>query len=274
MTTELKLGKLPPRIDKRTIRLAAIIRKELLPPLPNSYDIDEALGGIEDSFTFNNTKYGDCVVAARAHQTLRFEKFEQGHQIEITDQEVIDQYFKESGGGDWGLILLESLKRWRKEGWPVGDQTYTIYAFASINWKNHTEVKHCIHLLNGVNFGMKVYQKDIDQFNAGEPWHLTGEDGDYLGGHGVYLHAFGYDSDGVLCMTWGKRQAMSWDFWDKRVDEAFGIVDNRNDWMAENSPVDVVKLDGQLKEITADDGEEKPGCLFWPIAIIKKGLGW
>ena len=286
---EVKLGKLEPLIDKRTIPLKAIIRAELLPELPPSYNIDESLGGIEDNFVFNNFMYGDCVIAARAHQTLRFEKFEQGVQIPIADQEVIDQYFKETGGRDTGLVLLTSLKRWRNEGWKVGDKVYTIYAFASVDWKNHDEVKHCIHLLGGVNFGMMVFQKDLDQFNANEEWQLTGSNGSFKGRHGVYLYAYtdehhdcphcavGWDDKGLICMTWGKRQRMSWDFWDARIDEAYGIVDNRNKWMGE-SPVDVEKLDAYLNEI-AGTPPDNGGCFV--AGYIKKlgkkmakGLGW
>ena len=277
---ELKLGKLPPVIDKRTIPLKAILRLKLLPELPPYYDNQEVLG-VEDDFMFANDQYGDCVKAARAHQTLVFEAFEQGKQIEIIDQEVIDEYLDETGGADSGLVLLFSLKDWRNGGWDVGGKIYTIYAFASVDWKDHSEVKHCIHLLGGVNFGMSVYQTDIDQFKAGEDWHLTGNDEEKLGGHGVYAYA--YNEDGVWGMTWGKCQFMTWEFWDARVDEAYGIVDNINPWMADNSPLDVEKLNEQLQEITEGRGEGNLGCLppfslfdlaKKTIKFLKKGLGW
>jgi len=267
--SEFKLGKLPAVIDKRTITLSSILREELLPPLPETYDIDTALDGIEDNFMYNNSKYGDCVIAARAHQTLRFEKFEQTTQIPITDQEVIDQYFKETGGADRGLVLLSSLKSWRNEGWTAAGKHYTIYAYASVDWKNHDQVKHCIHLLGGVNFGMRVYQTDMDQFQAGEEWQLTGNDGRLLGGHGVYLYAYSYDNWGLWCMTWGKRVKMTWDFWDARIDEAYGIVDNKNHWMEHDSPVDVELLDSYLDEITADN-PQPPGCLFAFLNLFKR----
>lgn len=253
--------------------------------MPDTYDIDEALGGVKDDRMFGNDEYGDCVIAARAHQTLRFEKYEQGTQPEITDREVIDQYFEESGGLDTGLYLLNSLKVWRNKGWEVGGRNYTIYAFAGVDWRNHEEVKHCIHLLGGVNFGMLVYEKDMQQFREGKLWELTSNNGSFLGGHGVYLFHYeqeeepstcpfangicwglnltsaklgrktrfkaiiNYDQDGLTCMTWGRKQHMTWDFWDARIDEAYGIVDNRNDWL-EDSPIDVEKLDAYLKEIT------------------------
>lgn len=266
---ELKLGKKPAVIDERTIPLKAVIRKELLPLLPDTYNIDDVLG-VEDNFMYNNSLYGDCVIAARAHQTLRLEKYEQGVQIPIADQEVVDEYFEQTGGADSGLVLLFSLNDWRNDGWPVGGKNYTIYAYGSIDYKDHEEVKHCIHLLGGVNFGMKVYDKDMEQFKNGLVWHLTGADGSLRGGHGVYLYA--YDIDGIWCMTWGKCQKMTWAFWNARVDEAYGIVDNRNLWMAEDSPVDVVKLDEYLQEITEGRGEARVGCIFTFLAPVKRAI--
>lgn len=269
MPEELKLGKLPPRIDARTIRMSDILVRELLPPLPMPFDLDQALGGIDNNRMFLNDQYGCCVISARGHQSFRFEKNEQGVQIEISDQEIKDQYFKETGGGDWGLVLLLSMNSWRNDGWPIGGRNYNIYAFASLDWLDHEQVMHCIHLLGGVNFGMKVYKKDLEQFHAGQPWHLTGNDGEYQGGHGVYLHA--YDSNGVICTTWGGRQRMDWAFWDARVDEAYGIVDNRNEWQ-EDSALDVKKLDEFLELITGQAEDEPPGCAFPFIAPVKKTI--
>jgi len=287
---DYKFGKLPPVIDHRTIPLRAVLRAELLPELPLTYDNHEVYDVI-DNFMFANDQYGDCVKASRAHQTLVFEAFEQGKQIEITDQEVIDEYFKETGGRDSGLILLTSIKDWRNDGWPVGGRNYTIYAFASVDWLDHEEVKQCIHLLGGVNLGMKVYQTDLDQFNANEGWHLTDNNGAFKGRHGIYackyrdLHngiewtkypeaskIVSYSQDGVWVMTWGRKQFMDWAFFDARIDEAYGIVDNRNKWLGD-SPVDVQKLDAYLQEITEGRGENS-GCAIPFLGYAKKLLEW
>ena len=272
----IRLGKLPAKVDKRTIKLRSVIRKELLPDPPEIYDIDKMLGGVEDNNMYANNKFGCCVTSARAHQTLRFEKYEQGELIPITDQEVINQYFKESGGIDTGLYLLNSMKSWRNKGWIAGGKTYNIYAFASVDWKDHDEVKHCIHLLGGLNYGFMVPQSCLDQFKAGEVWSVVSDDGGLQGGHGVYAYKYdlieGYNEIGPVCMTWGKRQQMTWEFWDKYVDEAYGIVDNKNDWMGDDSPVDVEKLQAYLDEITAGNEEENPmsDC---PIAKAYVGAG-
>ena len=84
---DLKLGKLKPVIDKRTIPLKCILKE--LPPLPLMYDNHEVYG-IEDNSMFGNDRYGSCVVASRGHQTYVLEGYEQGKQITIQEQEVID----------------------------------------------------------------------------------------------------------------------------------------------------------------------------------------
>ena len=268
----LKLGKLPAKVDARTIKLSQILKVKLLPDLPEQFSVDYSLGGIYDNRMFLNNKYGNCVIAMQAHHILRFEKFEQKKNITIADKEVEAEYFRQTGGLDSGLVELNSLKEWRKTGWVAGGNVHNIYAFASVEWQNHTEVKHCIHLLGGLDFGMKIYQRDEEQFKAGEIWTLETSNGDYLGGHAVYLFRYqdivSVNNNGITCMTWGGWQFMTWDFWDDRVDEAYGIVDNRDNWL-EDSPVDVEKLGGILKEITGD-GEVKSDC---PLAKMWVGFG-
>lgn len=258
---DLKLGKLPVKEDKRTITLKSILKE--LPPLPLIYDNHNEYD-IEDNSMFGNDQYGSCVIASRGHHTYVLEGYEQGKQIEIKDQEVIDEYLEQTGGSDTGLVLLWSLRDWKNGGWSVSNFIYTIYAFASVDWKDHEEVKQCIHLLGGVNAGMNLYKKDMEQFRAGEVWCLTGNDGTKVGGHGI--HIFAYDGEGVTCMTWGKAQWMSWAFLDARIDEAYGIVDQRNH---AESHLDCEKLDKYLQDITNGRGAPQ-GCFV--TGLIKKFL--
>jgi hypothetical protein len=58
---------------------------------------------------FANDQYGDCVMAGRAHQTLRFELAEQKKVIAISDEDVTREYFQETGVADSGLVVLDSL---------------------------------------------------------------------------------------------------------------------------------------------------------------------
>ena len=245
--TELKLGKLPARVDGRTLRLASIFRKSLAPP-PASFNVDASLPvPMSDSNMYLNDQLGDCVIAGRAHMTLRFEDYEQKAIIPITDDDVRTEYMKETGGVDSGLVMLNSLKAWRN-GWTAAGQTYNIDAFGALTPSNQQEVMQTIYLLRGTYTGVLIYQSDMDQYNAGQPWSLTPTPGRFLGGHCIYV--LGYDADGLTCVTWGKIQRMTWPWFVARTDETYGVVDNRDKWLGADSPIDVAILDNYLAEIT------------------------
>ena len=70
-----KLGKASAKKDKRNLKFATLLRAA--PALPDSYDFDTTHPGIPTPM-FGNDTHGDCVIAGRAHQTLRFEDIEQG----------------------------------------------------------------------------------------------------------------------------------------------------------------------------------------------------
>src|SRR5437870_3185368 len=98
-----RLGKAPARRDPRNFKFAALLRAPVT--LPPTYDFDLTHRGIPTPM-FANDVYGDCVIAGRAHQTLRFELIEQGSKIAIADRDVVREYLKETGGPDTGLVVL------------------------------------------------------------------------------------------------------------------------------------------------------------------------
>lgn len=246
MATQYKLGKLPAKIDPRTIQLKKLI-PTALPPLPASFDVDSGFANFTDTHMFGNDQYGDCVMAGRAHMTLRFEDFEQGFVIPITDKEVEDEYFKETGGQDSGLIMLDSLNEWRQSGWTAAGQIYNIYAFAQIDVSNHNELMYSVYLLRGAYTGFNVPQSAMDQFNAGQPWIVVAGS-PIIGGHCVYI--VGYNATGPICVTWGAKQQMEWAFWDTYFDEAYTIIDAQDPWLnPATDPLNVSVLSLELSEI-------------------------
>jgi hypothetical protein len=125
-----KLGKAPAKRDKRNLKFAAVLKA--LPKLPTKYDFDTTDPGIPTPMFANDT-YGDCVIAGRAHQTLRFEDIEQGSLMMISDRDVLKEYLRETGGVDSGRVVLDSLSEWRHRGWKVGRRSYKIKAYAEVN---------------------------------------------------------------------------------------------------------------------------------------------
>ena len=165
-----------------------------------------------------------CVISGRAHQTLRFELLEQKEVINISDREVINEYFKESGGRDTGLVVLYSLRAWR-QGWRAGGKVYSIQAFSEVNPRNHQSVMEAVYLDAGVGIGLSLPVSASKQINQGQIWDVArigGRPGSW-GGH--YVYVVGYNSTGPICVTWGRKQPMTWAFWDKYCDECYAVID-------------------------------------------------
>jgi len=252
-----RLGKKEAKRDHRNFKLASILNKKRLSPLPSSFDCDKNLKSKIPAGLFGNDKWGNCVVVSRANMTLRFECFEQKKVIPISDEEVLMEYWSEQGGNslskpDDGLVVLDSLNEWRQKGWIAGNKNYDIYAFAEINRKNYEEVKHGIYHLNGAYIGLLLPVSAQGQFTLHMKWDITTCKclGDptpgSLGGHAVYL--CGWNSTGPVCITWGRKQQMTWRFFDACCDEAFCIVDNKDKFLV-NSPVDITVLEGYLNAL-------------------------
>ena len=221
-----KLGKAPARRDRRNLLFRRVLKRA--PALPREYDFDREHPGTPTPM-FRNDTYGDCVIVGRAHQTLRFEALEEGKRITITDKEVLDEYFKETGGEDTGLVVLDSLKLWRKRGWKAAGSRYKIKAFAEIKPESRDEIRSAVYLDLGVGLGLWLPLSAQGQIEAGKPWDAVtgpaGEPGSW-GGHYVYVPA--YKVAGPVCVTWGMKQAMTWAFLERYCDEAYAILDAVN----------------------------------------------
>jgi hypothetical protein len=243
--SKFKLGRPYFHKDERTIKLSTILKA--LPPYPPTFDVDSQYPKLTDSNIYGNDKIGDCVIAGRAHMTLRWEEYQQKILIPITTQDVETEYFKETGGGDTGLDMINSLNCWR-QGWTAAGHVYDIYAYAEVNVQSQNEVRAAMYLLNGLYIGLKLPISAQTQ----EVWDIasgpTGVPGSW-GGHCVYLVA--YDADGLTCVTWGKRQKMTWNFLSYYCDQAFAVVDDKDSWVA-NDTIDVAALDAILAEVTGE----------------------
>jgi hypothetical protein len=217
--TYFKFGKAPAKEDARNLMFAAILKAPA--SVPPEYDFDVQHQGVPTPM-FGNDQFRDCVMAGRAHQTLRFELIEQNVIIPITEKEVEREYFKETDGQDSGLFVLDSLKEWRKRGWIAAKRRYKIRAFSQIQKNNHDEVKQAVFMDVGAGLGLSLPDEAMSQFWAGKPWDVAGEPNPYMG-HYVYVP--GYTTQGPVCVTWGRKQQMTWAFFDKYCDEAYTIID-------------------------------------------------
>lgn len=247
-----KLGKAPAKKDKRNFKMAELLK--VVPSVPKEWDYDITHSRFHIPLPmFANNVHGNCVIAGRAHQTLRFEATEQKKVIKVTEKDVLREYWKEAGGSgpdyDQGLVVLDSLKSWRKNGWKAANRKYSIHAFAQIDQASQAEVKSAVYLLTGAGAGLSLPKSAQLQLAAGKPWDVTNgphSKPNSWGGHYVFLS--GYTTSGPVCVTWDRKQQMTWAFLKKYCDELYGIVDNKDRFL-KKSPIDVEKLEQYLKEL-------------------------
>lgn len=243
-----KLGRLATIRDKRNLRFEAILAKT--PRIPTEYSFDTEHPGIPTP-TFGNNDVGDCVMAYRAHATLRFEYLEQKKILKITDADVLGEYFKETGGKDTGLVIIDSLKQWRTKGWKAAGSNYSILSFAEIALKNQTQLKQTVYLDVCACLGLDLPESAQDEIDAGKPWSKTTGTGrkiDSWGGHCVIV--VGYTKVGPVCITWGQRQQMTWAWYFKYCTEAYAVIDAVNT-AKKKAHLHLPTIHGYLEKIAA-----------------------
>jgi hypothetical protein len=241
-----KLGKRAARKDDRNLKFAAVLKAPT--PLPDTYDFDVTHKGIPTPMFANDT-LGCCVIAGRAHQTLRFEDIEQGSVLMIKDADVVKEYKKETGGPDTGLVVLDSLSEWRHDGWKVGGKDYKIQAYAEVNRSKRDEVRRAIYADVGVGLGLSLPEDAQKQIQTGQKWDVTTGRGSKPGGWGGhYVYVSGYTTVGPVCITWGRKQQMTWAWFAKYCDECYAIFDAKDNF--KKSMVSEPRIKAFLKTVS------------------------
>lgn len=216
----MRFGKLPPKIDYRTLMFQRYIRDDIPTP-PEKYEaLDRVTTNLMDkniSFLFPmdaNDQLGTCTIAGAAHAVTLYHGLISQRDIP-PEKEVVRIYNHLTGGVDSGLAMLDVLNYWRRTGM-FNNQ---IVAFMRVNAHNHTHIKQAINLFGGIYMGFQVPEQCMEQFNDKKPWTI----GKLMyAGHAV--HVTGYDKEGVNVLTWGATQRGLWSWWDYCVDECYAIL--------------------------------------------------
>jgi hypothetical protein len=212
MSEERRLGKRPPKVDRRTLRFAKYRTRELpVPPLTEDH-----YSRIASWPVLSNTKYGDCVLAGSAHMIQDWTAYASTERCP-SEQEVVDLYLQLSPN-DEGLYILDTLNLWRQSGlW--GD---IIEAFVLLDRGDVGQAKQAIHLFGAIKIGMSL----PDQNTFG-PWERVQGPPNPSNGHDVAL--VGYDATGFWVVTWGTLIHMSYAWFTKYTDEAYAVLSK--DWL-------------------------------------------
>jgi len=214
------LGKLPPRIDPRTLELARYIDREVLPAPPPALDLTRGVG---DWPMYGNDRIGDCTTAAAAHMIEAWSEAAAGQAFELPEDAVLAAFdavkIVDPLSGDEGAVELDVLRFWRRRG--IGG--HRVGAFAAVAVRDDDLVRTGAYLFGGLFIGLQLPLRAQEQ----AVWDWTGSlDGPDApgswGGHAVNVVA--YDDAGLTVVTWGALQRLTWAFWRRYCDEAWAII--------------------------------------------------
>ncbi len=222
----VKLGRLAPRFDARTLRAARYLVPAALPPLPSyvrwSHRARDPWG------MMLNDRIGDCTCASAGH-AIQTWTANQGQEVTLADADIlaaysaISGYDPTTGANDNGAVELDVLNYWRTTG--IGGRK--IGAYVALEPRDQREIKEGIYLFGGVYIGValplawqnqSVWKAPHFHIDFG---HAAWRPGSW-GGHAVYV--VDYDAEYATCVSWGELIKIQWVAFPLYVEEAYGII--------------------------------------------------
>lgn len=239
----MKLGKKPPRFDRRTLLFSRYLRVDKLPPLPTSLSPDR----VTDWPVDGNDNKGDCVLASSEHIIRKWYTYADvpSKVNAISEQAVIDLYDQLSPN-DNGLDILTILNRWRQQGlW--GDK---ILGYAQLTPGNKLEAQYAAWL-GALKMGLSL--PDINKFG---PWETPTGSPNHNNGHDV--PGVGYSASGLWTPTWGSLVHMSWAWYARYNDESYIVWSEDEMNVIDHLYPGGFAFDEWLSDIAAVTGQPSP----------------
>ncbi|MGA3308688.1 MAG: hypothetical protein ABSD08_08740 [Xanthobacteraceae bacterium] len=223
---KFKLGKKPARAGAVRLKLANYTNVTALPPLPATFG-HETIIGAHDWGMLANDRYGDCVWAGAAHETMMLAK-EGGDVVTFTDANVLSDYAAVTGfnpadpSTDQGTDMQDAAAYRRKTG--IIDATgkrNTIAAYLALEPGNVEHLYQATYLFGAAGIGLQLPSSALAQSEHGQLWDVVAG-APVEGGH--YVPLVGRSADGLDIVTWGAIQVMTEAFLKKYCDEAIAYV--------------------------------------------------
>lgn len=224
-----KLGKLAPKFDERTLKMATYLPAALAPPPPEY----TWMAMVDQWNMMQNDVLGNCTCASAGHMIRQWTKYA-GEEIITPDKKVVEMYRKVSGyrpghpETDRGAVMLDVLSYWRKKGL----NKRKIVAYAILKTKSLLELKQAIYLFGNCYLGVELPVSAQGQDVWAMPSTLEGDGAPgSWGGHAVPAMAYGQGEkkDLISFVSWGKVMHMTEAFYKTYVSEAYAVVSK--DWI-------------------------------------------
>lgn len=223
----MKLGKLPARLDPRTLQLKRYSSNELPPP-PAFWRGAEVV----EWPMYANDQYQCCTCAAAGHMVHDWTAIRRNTQL-LSEAEVLGSYLLLTGGDvERGVAMLDALRHWRSRG--IG--SHQIHSYVALDPHSAEQLRIAISLFGSAYIGLQLpnfAMADADRRRI--PWVVPpgGPVGDAApnADNGHCVAAIGYDESNVFVVTWGYLKTLTWEFYHAYNEEAYAVLST--DWVDE-----------------------------------------
>lgn len=231
MPVTFKPGKKPAVYRPKDFRFTEYRNASTPVQIPSVFGHGNAFG---DWGMLGNDQWGDCVFAGSDHETMLLNQLAAGgtpglNVVTFTSDNALGDYGAVTGftptdpNTDQGTDVGQALSYRLKTG--VLDSTgkrHKIAAYVSIEPGNLQHLIEALYIFEAVGIGINFPGSAMDQFNAGQVWSVV-PGAAIDGGH--YVPLVGVPAVGNLaCVTWGKTQVLTDEFFSTYCDEAYGII--------------------------------------------------
>jgi hypothetical protein len=221
-----RLGKKPARPGAVRLRFASYVAPAALPALPATFGHDAVIGA-RDWGMLGNDRYGDCVFAGAAHETMLLAR-EAGQVVTFSAVGVLGDYAAVTGfdpsvpATDQGTDVQEAAAYRRTTGViDAHGARHRIAAYLALEPGNIEHLYIAAYLFGAVGIGLRLPVSAPVQSEHGRPWQVVAG-ATIEGGH--YVPLVGRRADGLHVISWGADQVMTEAFLEEYCDEAVAYV--------------------------------------------------
>jgi hypothetical protein len=236
---KLRTGKLPPVPDHRDALFTQFATVRLIAPqVPAEFGHEEAVerlgeqwgmlgNGPDPTVKQGFRGAGDCVFAGGDHEHMMWNA-EVGKKVAFTGANAISDYSKVTGyvvgddSTDNGTQVRDALKYRQSTGLvDKSRRRHKLGAYVQLEPGNSDHIRQALYLLSAVGIGFAFPETAMQQFLDGKPWSVVAG---AQAPTGHYVPAVAVRPGGIVVVTWGKLQLMTWPFFAKYCDEAWGLL--------------------------------------------------
>lgn len=228
MNDRPKLGKRPATYDERTLRLAKYLPKTTLPVPTRIFGFGGLYG---DWGVLGNDRYGDCVFAGAAHETMLWNKLKGGADVPMSESMTLADYSDVTGfdpndpNSDQGTDMLDALKYRVKTGIrDASGSRHKIAAYVELDRGDFEQAIQAAYIFGAIGIGFLVPDTIWEQWDNSEYWDVVDPNAPIDGGH--YTPGVGTRNAAsrITIITWGRRVQMTKRFYETYVDEAYVML--------------------------------------------------